>query len=224
MLKSGLQKGNRPQRFQRKPSVSVCDAAGPSVAVVRVAAAPFVAVCVTEGSLHKRDMLSRIHRRHSGAVRAAGEPCVAVRAVGKPVVAVRAVGEPVVAVRILAAGVVEFEAHDIMGFGLSPLYPSALSRSSSSETGAQARDMSHITWRGYVSSVTVANSRWNSGSFLQGDVSFNFFGPMRVEVTGIYMDFTIGVMILLGQRMEKFFNLAFAGANVHTGDVYWVYQ
>jgi len=46
---------------------------------------------------------------------------------------------------------------------------------------------------------------------LQGDVSFNFFGHMRVEVTGIYMDFTIGVMILLGQRMEKFFNLAFVG-------------
>jgi len=72
--------------------------------------------------------------------------------------------------------------------------------------------------------VTVANSRWDSGSFLQGDVSFNFFGHMRVKVTGIYMDFMIRVMILLGQRMEKFFNLAFAGANVHTGDVDWVYQ
>jgi len=147
MPKASLHKGDRPPRFQRKPSVSVCDAAGPSVAAVRVAAAPFVAVCVAEGSLQKGDMLSRFHRRHSGAVRAAGEPCVAVRAVGKPVVAVRAVGEPVVAVRILAAGVVEFVAHDIMGFGLSPLYSSALSRSSSSETGAQARDTSHVTSR-----------------------------------------------------------------------------
>jgi len=32
---------------------------------------------------------------------------------------------------------------------------------------------------------------------------------MRVKITGIHMNFTIGVVILLGQRMEKFFNLAF---------------
>jgi len=47
---------------------------------------------------------------------------------------------------------------------------------------------------------------------------------MRVKITGIHVNFTIGVVILLGQRMEKFFNLAFAQANVHTGDVDWVYQ
>ena len=75
-----------------------------------------------------------------------------------------------------------------------------------------------------MSSVTVANSRWNGGSFLQGDVSFNFFGHMRVKITGIHVNFTIRVTILLGQRMEKIFNLTFARANVHTGDVDWIYQ
>jgi hypothetical protein len=53
-------------------------------------------------------------------------------------------------------------------------------------------------------------------------VSFKFFGHMRVEIAGIYVNVTIRVMILLGQRMEEFFNLAFARANVHTSDVDWV--
>ena len=45
--------------------------------------------------------------------------------------------------------------------------------------------------------------------------------PCRTQ--GFSQNFTIRVMILLGQRMEGFFNLAFARSNVHTSDVDWVY-
>jgi len=55
-------------------------------------------------------------------------------------------------------------------------------------------------------------------------VSFKFFAHMRVKIAGVHMNFTIGKMVLLGQGMEKFFNLTFAGTNVHAGDVDWVYQ
>jgi len=50
---------------------------------------------------------------------------------------------------------------------------------------------------------------------------FEFFSDVRVEVTCIDMDFAIRVMILLGQRVEEFFNLTFARAHVHTSDVNW---
>jgi len=52
-------------------------------------------------------------------------------------------------------------------------------------------------------------------------VIFKFFGNMRVEVTCIYVDFTIRIVILLGQRVEEFFNVAFAWAHVYTSDVDW---
>jgi len=55
-------------------------------------------------------------------------------------------------------------------------------------------------------------------------VTFQFFAHVRIKITGVHVNFTIGVTILLGQRMEKFFNLAFARTDVHTGDVDWVYQ
>jgi len=39
-----------------------------------------------------------------------------------------------------------------------------------------------------VSSVTVTDSDWNGKSFLQGDVVFEFFSDVRIEVTCIGVD------------------------------------
>jgi len=54
-----------------------------------------------------------------------------------------------------------------------------------------------------VSSVTVADSRWNSGSFTWSDVIFKFFGNMRVEVTCIYVDFTIRISDFVGSACGR---------------------
>jgi len=72
-----------------------------------------------------------------------------------------------------------------------------------------------------VSAVTVTDSRWDGRSFLQSDVMFEFFRDVRVEVICIDVDFTIRVVILLGQRVEEFFNLTFARAHKHASDVNW---
>jgi len=50
---------------------------------------------------------------------------------------------------------------------------------------------------------------------------FGFFSDMRVEVASINVDFTIRVVILLGQHVEKFFHLTFGRAHIHTCDVDW---
>ena len=39
-----------------------------------------------------------------------------------------------------------------------------------------------------MSSVTVTDSDWNGRSFLQGDVVFEFFSDVRIEVTCIDVD------------------------------------
>jgi len=50
---------------------------------------------------------------------------------------------------------------------------------------------------------------------------FQLFSDVRVEVASINVDFTIRKVILLGQRVEKFFHLTFAGAHTHACDVDW---
>jgi len=72
-----------------------------------------------------------------------------------------------------------------------------------------------------VSSVTVTDSKWNGSLFLHSDMMFEFFSDVRVEVASINVDFTIRVVILLGQRVEKFFYLTFVRAHIHACDVDW---
>jgi len=67
--------------------------------------------------------------------------------------------------------------------------------------------------------VTVTNSKWDGGSFLQSDVVFDFLGDMRVEVAYVDVDFVGRVVILLGQSVEEFFNLTFAWTYIHACDV-----
>ena len=52
---------------------------------------------------------------------------------------------------------------------------------------------------------------------------FGFFSgaPVRFEVACINVASTIIVVILLGQRVETFFNLTFARAHIHARDVDW---
>jgi len=69
--------------------------------------------------------------------------------------------------------------------------------------------------------VTVTNSKWNGGSFLYGDVLFEFFSDVCIKVACIDVDFIGGVVILLGQHVEEFFNLPFTRAYVHASDVDW---
>ena len=72
-----------------------------------------------------------------------------------------------------------------------------------------------------MSVVTVTDSRWDGRLFLQSDVMFEFFSDVHVEVSCIDVDFAIMVVILLGQRVEEFFNLTFARAHIHASDVNW---
>jgi len=74
-----------------------------------------------------------------------------------------------------------------------------------------------------VSSETVTDSKWNSSLFLHSDMMFGFFSgaPVRFEVACINVASTIIVVILLGQRVETFFNLTFARAHIHARDVDW---
>ena len=60
-----------------------------------------------------------------------------------------------------------------------------------------------------------------SRSFLQSVVMFEFFSVVRIEVSCLDVDFMSRVVILLGQRVETFFNLPLARAHIHVSNVNW---
>ena len=74
-----------------------------------------------------------------------------------------------------------------------------------------------------MSSEIVTDSKWNSSLFLHSDMMFEFFSgaPVRFEVACMNVASTIIVVILLGQRVEEFFDLTFARAHKHASDVNW---